>query len=182
MKRKIITGIFPIIIFITYCIGNYLPLKEFRPIITDKTFSQGEYSSFISSIISSFITFLTLLIALFKEDLRELWKRPKLKFELPENHTIEDLDSSLDSESEIETIIAKKYLSRVRIINSGNLPALDCEMYLDSLEFTPNDSSIKQNIFCPSSSLEWNGTESKIVVIPSGGKKIIDISQGLSGT
>lgn len=175
MKRKVIIGIFPLIVFIAYLFGNYLPIEAIRPIITDKTLSKGEYNSFISSLISSIITFFTLLIALFKEDLRELWKRPILKFELPENHTIEDLDSSLDSESEIETIIAKRYLSSIQIINSGNLPALDCEMYLDSLEFTPNDSSIKQNIFCPSSSLEWNGTESKIVVIPSGGKKIIDI-------
>lgn len=175
MKRLIKIGILFLSVIIGFVIGNYIPIEAFKPSFADESLSKGEYYRLVVSIISASITFLALIVALFKDDIREQWKRPRIKFALPEKHTIEDTDSSLDSESGAETIKAKKYLTRIEIENTGNLPALSCEMYLDTLEFIPNDTSISRNIECSSAPLEWNGTESQTIIIPPGGKKLIDI-------
>ncbi|MEB2782889.1 hypothetical protein U3A58_21090 [Algoriphagus sp. C2-6-M1] len=175
MNRLLKIGILLICVLIGYSIGNYLPIEAFKPSFTDDSLSKGEYYRLVVSIISASITFLALVIALFKDDIREQWKRPRISFTLPEKHTVEDTDSALDSESGAETIKAKRYVTKIEITNSGNLPALSCEMYLDKLEFIPKDTSISQHIECSSAPLEWNGTESSTIIIPPGGKKLLDI-------
>jgi len=175
MKKFYKIGILILSIGIGYFVGNFLPIEIFKPSFSNDALSKGEYYRLIVAIISASITFFALFIALFKDDIRELWKRPRISFSLPDKHTIEDTDSSLDSESGTETIKAKRYLTRIEIKNSGNLPALNCEMYLDKLEFIPKETSIAQNIECSSAPLKWNGTESPTIIIPPGGKKLLDI-------
>ena len=89
--------------------------------------------------------------------------------------TIEDLTAALESEANNDNIIANKYISRIEVKNQGNLPALSTEIYLDKLEFIPKDTSIAQIIESSSSALEWNGTDSLSIIIPPGGKKLINI-------
>ena len=101
-------GLLILAIIVGYIVGNYLPIENLKPNFIDTSLSKGEYYRLIVSIISAFITFFALFIALFKDDIREQWKRPRIFFKLPEKHTIEDTDSSLDSESGAETIKAKR--------------------------------------------------------------------------
>jgi hypothetical protein len=175
MNKYYKIGLLILAIIVGYIVGNYIPLEILKPNFTDTSLSKGEYYRLIVSIISAFITFFALFIALFKDDIREQWKRPRILFILPDKHTVEDTNSSLDAESGAETIKAKRYLTRIEIQNNGNLPALNCEMYLDKLEFIPKDTSISQNIECSSAPLGWNGTDSQTIIIPPGGKKLIDI-------
>lgn len=175
MNKYYKIGLLIIAVIVGYVVGNYIPIEILKPNFTDTSLSKGEYYRLIVSIISAFITFFALFIALFKDDIREQWKRPQIQFELPEKHTVEDTDSSLDAESGAETIKAKRYLTRIEIQNNGNLPALNCEMYLDKLEFIPKDTSISQNIECSSAPLKWNGTDSQTIIIPPGGKKLVDV-------
>lgn len=160
---------------IGYILGQYVPSNLFKPQFEDTNLSKGEYYELLVLIISAVITFLAVLVALFKEDIRERWKRPNIVFNLPAKHTIEDIRSTQESGSGIETIKANRYLTRIEIENKGNLPALNSEMYLEKLEFTPWDSTIAQNIECSSAPLDWKGTESQTIIIPPGGRKIIDI-------
>ena len=160
-----------------YAIGNYLPLDFLRPSFTDEILSKAEYYRLLISIISAIITFSAVLVALFKDDLREIWKRPIVLFEVPEEITIEDLNSSLESEIVSDTPIANRYISRMEVRNTGNLPAINAEIYLDKLEFIPKDSTIIQNIETSGAALKWNGTESSIIIIPPGGKKLIKIAE-----
>lgn len=175
MNRLLKVGILIICVLLGYGFGNYLPIEVIKPSFTETSLSKGEYFRLIVSIISATITFFALVVALFKDDIRELWKRPRINFSLPEKHTIEDTNSALDSESGTETIKAKRYVTRIEIQNTGNLPALSCEMYLDKLEFIPKDTSISQHIECSSAPLDWNGTDSPTIIIPPGGKKLLDI-------
>jgi hypothetical protein len=168
-------GIAILIGVIGYLIGNYLPLDLFKPEFTSSELSKGEYYRLIISILSAIITFGAVIVALFKDDIREQWKRPKIEFCTPSEITIEDIATSLDSESGNDSVKANRYLSRVEVINKGNLPAMNAEIYLDKLEFTPKDSAIVQHIESSSSALDWNGTESLTIIIPPGGKKLINI-------
>lgn len=170
---KIVLGL--CIIVIGYILGNYLPLDILKPSFHDEPIGKAEYYKLIISIISALITFSAVIVALFKDDFREYWKRPKIEFSIPNEITIEDLSSSLESESGNDTLIANKYISRIEVKNVGNLPTLNAEIYLDKLEFTPKDASIAQFIESSSSALEWNGSESVTIIIPPGGKKLINL-------
>lgn len=158
-----------------YLIGNFIPTELFRPKFINETLNKGEYYSLLISIISAAITFFAVLTALFKDDLRELWNRPIIQFSTPDEMTTEDLNSALESETANYTPIANRYISRIVVENIGKMAALNAEMYLDKLEFTPKDTSISQNLECSGSALKWNGTESHSIIIPPGGKKLIKI-------
>ncbi|WP_271407394.1 hypothetical protein [Tenacibaculum soleae] len=175
MNKYYKIGIAILIGIIGYLIGNYLPFEMFKPEFSNNNLSKGEYYRLIISVFSAIITFCAVFVALFKDDIREQWKRPRIEFCTPTEITVEDLAASLDSESGNDTVKANKYLSRVEVINKGNLPALNAEIYLDKLEFTPKDSEIKQYIESSSSALDWNGTDSLTIIIPPGGKKLINI-------
>lgn len=172
-------GIILLVVIIGYLVGLVFPYHFFQPDFdqTDKL-TKAEYYRIVIAIISALITFCAMIVALFKDDFREYWKRPKIRFVQPKNFTVEDKDSS---ESETPTtdnfIIVNKYISRMEIINEGNLPALNAEIYLDNLTFTPKTSTIEQNIETTSSALIWNGSNSISIIIPPGGKKLIKIAE-----
>lgn len=160
---------------IGYVVGNFIPTELFKPSFSDETLNKGEYYRLLISIISAIITFCAVLVALFKDDLRELWKRPIIQFSTPDEMTIEDLNSSLESETANDIPVANRYISRIEVKNIGNMPALNAEIFLDKLEYIPKDSTITQNLECSGSALKWNGTESHSIIIPPGGKKLIKI-------
>ena len=168
-------GFFIILLGIGYIAGNKIPIKIFKPNYTEVTLNKSEYFTIILSMLSTIITFCAILIALFKEDLRAMWKRPIVIFSTPDEMTVEDLKASLESEIQNDTPFANKYISRIEVKYNGNLPLLGAEIYLDKLEFTPKDSSIAQIIECSGSALKWNGTENQSIIIPPGGKKLIKI-------
>jgi len=170
-------GFLIVAIILGYIIGNYIPLAILKPKIIEGQIDKGEYYRLLVSIISAVITFCAVLVALFKDDLRELWKRPIVQFNIPEQITIEDLNSSLESETINATPIASRYISRIEVKNIGNLPVINAEIYLDKLEFVPKDSTITQSIECSSSALLWNSEYVSSIIIPPGGKKLIQIAQ-----
>lgn len=174
INKWIIIGIVTVGLIIPYYLGNILPFKYIKPNLTSEDITKGEYLKFITAAISAFITFLAILVALFKDDLRELWKRPIIEFSFPELKTIENLEGEFEEEHNIQ---ANDYVSRIIIENTGNSPSLNSELFLEKLEFTPKDTSISQFIETTGAPLIWNGTEVSSITIPSGGKKIINIAK-----
>jgi len=171
MRKGLKIGIICILCaVIGYLIGSFLPLELFKPSFPDDaTLNKGEYYRLITSIVSAIITFLAICVALFKDDLRELWKCPKIDFLSLD--TVEELNESSDI-----TPTAKKYISRVEIHNTGNLPAKNTELFLNKLIFTAQNSNINKHIDSYSEALIWDEkTELKSIIIPPGGKKIINI-------
>ncbi len=161
-----------IIAFIVgYTLGNFIPIEIFKPKFIEESISKTEYYKIMLALVSACITFCAVLVALFKDDFREYWKRPKIEFHTPNEMTVEDLSASLETEN----IFANKYISRIEVKNVGNLPALNSEIYLDKLEFIPKDTSIAQTIECSGAALEWNGADLLNIIIPPGGKKLINI-------
>jgi hypothetical protein len=174
MKKKYLLIIVPLTI--GYLAGHFFPIEILRPNFPNsEILNKSEYYRFIVSIVSASITFLAVMVALFKDDLREYWKRPILIFSEPSQMTIEDLNTNSESGSSNGNLVSNRYLSRIEIKNNGNLPALNTEMFLEKLEFKEKDSNILQPIECYGKPLEWNGTESSSMILPVGAKKLIDI-------
>lgn len=172
-------GIILSVVIIGYIIGLVFPYHFFKPNFEDSdSLTKAEYYRIVVAIISAMITFCAMIVALFKDDFREYWKRPKIKFIEPSNLTIEDKDTSESENASSEShIIVNKYISRIEVLNEGNLPALNAEIYLDHLTFTPKNSTIEQYIETTSTALEWNGSGSSLIIIPPGGKKLVKIAE-----
>lgn len=164
---------FFLIALLGYAFGNFIPLDILKPEFAEDILSKEEYYRLLISIISAFITLSAVIVALFKDDFREQWKRPKIDFSIPSKITIEDQNPSENADS--DNIKVNKYISRIEVHNSGNLPALNAEIYLDKLEFIPADSTIPQIIEPSAGAIEWNGSESTSIIIPPGAKKLINI-------
>lgn len=138
MKREYKIILISIAIILSYCIGIWIPIEYLKPTIKEEEIGKAEYYRLIISIISAFITFTAVLVALFKDDLREYWKFARINFSIPDNHTIEITNDVSNGQSD-EVLQAKKYLSRFEIQNTGNLPLLNSEVYLEKLEYFPKD-------------------------------------------
>lgn len=172
--KKLLLLLIPLAI--GYLAGNIFPIEILKPNYPEsEVLNKSEYYRFIVSIIAAAITFCAVLVALFKDDLREYWKRPILKFAEPLQMTIEELNNNSESGSSNDTLVANKYISRIEIKNEGNLPAINTEIFLEKLEFKEKESSIIQNIECYGKPLAWNGTDSTSMILPVGAKKLIDI-------
>jgi hypothetical protein len=163
-------------LLIGYLAGIYFPIGILKPSYPETDIlNKSEYYRFIVSIIAAFITFSAVLVALFKDDLREYWKRPILIFSEPLQMIIEELNTNSESGSSNDNLVANKYISRMEIKNNGNLPSINTEIFLEKLEFKEKDTTILQNIECYGKPLEWNGTEATSMILPVGAKKLIDI-------
>ena len=99
MRKLYKISLLIIIGMIGYSLGNFIPMEIFNPNFTDENLTKSDYYRLLIAIISAIITFFAVLVALFKDDLRELWKRPIIQFCTPDEMTIEDLNSSLESET-----------------------------------------------------------------------------------
>ena len=113
---------------IGYFIGIFLPLN-IRPEIEYKPLTSGEYYYYTITTFGVFATFLTVIVALFKDDLIRLIKHTKLNFSFHDNKSLwEDI---IDIHG---TKKAQKYFSIVTLENQGNLIAENCELFLDRIE------------------------------------------------
>ncbi|CEN46481.1 exported hypothetical protein [Capnocytophaga canimorsus] len=165
------------IAILSYSMGCFFPINALAPNYSEDEFlTKSEYYGLVISVISAVITFCAVIVALFKDDLREYWKKPKIKISMPDKNTIEEFNKDSESSSSSNTaLIASKYISKVEIENIGNLATLNTEIILESLRFCEKESSIWQEIECFGKPLEWNGMETTNVTLPVGAKKVLNI-------
>lgn len=174
MNKKYLLFLIPL--FVGYLLGVFFPLELLKPVFseTDKI-DKAEYYRLLISLLSAFITFCAVLVALFKDDLREYWKRPIISIALGNNSTTETFSENSQTNSSTDPLIANSYITKVEVENKGNLSALNTEIILEKLTFTEKDTNILQNIDCSGKPLIWNGSDSTSITLPVGAKKTISI-------
>lgn len=179
MNKYVKNGIIVIVpLIVGYIIGVLFPIEILKPNFPETDIlNKSEYYRFVVSLIAAFITLCAVIVALFKDDLREYWKRPILDFFEPTEMTIEEFNTNSESGSSTDNLVANKYISRIEIKNNGNLPSINTEIFIEKLEFKEKDTNIIQTIECYGKPLEWNGTESTSMILPVGAKKLIDITK-----
>ena len=175
MSKKYLLLLVPLII--GYLVGVFFPIQLLKPNYSDnETFNKVEYYRFLVSVISAFITFCAVIVALFKDDLREFWKKPNIKVSMTDRNTIEEFNNASESGSSSDPLIASKYISKIEIENIGNLASLNTEIILENLEFKEKDTSILQPVECSGKPLQWNGMDATSITLPVGAKKTISIA------
>ncbi len=162
MNKKYLLFLTPLIV--GYLLGIYFPLSLLKPTFTvNEELNKAEYYRMLISLMSAFITFCAVLVALFKDDLREFWKKPNIKVTMSTTPTSEIFSDMSQTNSSTDPLITSSYITKVEIENTGNLSALNTEIILEKLVFTEKDTNIKQNIECSGKPIRWNGLDATSV-------------------
>ena len=164
MRITIIIAI--VCLLVGYIIGIFLPCN-ILPKINEDPISRGDFFYYTVTALGVVATFLTVLVALFKEDFIRLFKKVKLKYSfLSENKLQEDIED-VDG-----TKKAKKYYSTVIIENIGNIHAENCELYIDRIEYSAGGNT--NILLSESKPVKWSG-EREHIYIPSKASTVLHL-------
>ena len=96
INKWVIIGIIFIGLIISYYLGNNLPLEYLKPNLTSQDLTKGEYLKFITAAISACITFLAVIVALFKP-------KPKMKVTYSSNKKTKPPKDDYDHNAQNQT-------------------------------------------------------------------------------
>ena len=146
---------------IGYFIGVFLPFN-IRPEIEYKPLTSGEYYYYTITTFGVFATFLTVIVALFKDDIIGLFKRVRFKFNFMENKELHEETENIQG-----TKRATKYYSVSNLTNIGNISADNCKLFIDRIIFNADNRS--DIILAESKSISLLDSKERLY-IPSQGK------------
>jgi len=172
---KIVIGL--ILAILAYLLGNWIPIKYLSPTIDYSSINTAEYYGIIINSLSAFVTFLAVVIALFKEDIRKIWEFSKIQVSIPTENFFEILNSSIGhtTDNTNQPLEAIKYNCKIEIYNSGSISALGLEIQLESLVYTGSDYPTPQVIETLGQPINWNGINETKINLPPEGKKTLSI-------
>lgn len=150
-----------LLLVIGYFIGVFMPFN-IRPEVEHKPLTSGEYYYYTITTFGVIATILTVIVALFKNDIIRFFKRVKFKFDFMDDKKIHETTEEVQG-----TKKATKYYSVSNLENIGNISADNCELYIDKIIFnTDNRTDI---VLAESKPFEWLSRKER-VYIPSNGK------------
>lgn len=167
MNRKCIF-IAIVLIIVAYLIGNFIPIKILVPNIDwDKKISTGELFYYFISFIQAIGTVAAVIIALFNDNIKSYFRKPKLKIDLHNSELIEELENNGERNRK-----AKRYYNSIDIFNEGNINAENCEICIDSILFWGLGMNTPIELLQSEHILYWSGNEKRNnTYIPVQGKK-----------
>ena len=122
-------------------------------------------------VLSSLVTVLAMIVALFKEDIRGIFIKPKL--DLNKENKLNDV-TQRTGQNNVE---AMSYHYTTFVHNTGNIPAKEVEVYLTSLKHKKNSEQNYKEIEIDSIPLTWKNSESKQIMIPRNSRKSLILFQ-----
>lgn len=162
-----------------YIIGQFVPVEYLHPKLISTDINTNDYYTRLITIGGIISTLLAIIIALFKEDIRRLWEYSSLEIEIKYSDKILceilDVNNSDESSDSTQNIKAIKYELPIVVKNTGKLPAKNCEIYIDKLEFKNSSFTYYQEIPSTGIALDWWGKNQKAILIPPSGKSQITI-------
>lgn len=163
--------LFTLIILIAgYILGVFLPFNLGPCEIIDTPITKGDYyGNWINGFVA-FGTIAAVILSLFLDDIKTLFKKVSFKINLDSEDALEDLYDTKNNRK------ALKYYNDINIINEGNINALRCELYLESAEFFKT-STCKNGTphLVENRPIKWGYDNSTDTYIPSKGKKKLRI-------
>lgn len=171
MKCKIV-GIFCFIsLIIGYFLGIFIPFDLGPANVSTEPISKGEY---YGNVINGFVAFGTctaVIVALFLDEIRSLFKRVTFDIQLHNEEPIEEVENIKGTKK------ARRYHNAIQFFNKGNITAQNCELYLESAKFTFESATTILTV--ENIPINWNNNNS-IVYIPYQGKKVLPLFEILA--
>lgn len=175
MNRILIGILFIGSIVLAYLAGIFYP-KISIPEIEPGKISQVDFNTMVLRFCAAIATFLAAFVALFKEDIRSLYRKVDFIIEVPEKSIQESTSPANVStgDGQKEFLSANYYTGNVLISNRGTIPALNSELYLEKLLFIKGTTQSK-NIEVSGRALKWDKEEETKSLIPSKGQRICQL-------
>lgn len=144
-----------IIAVVAYILGTTLPISRFLPSIDPQgpVVSAYEYYALTIDIILAFLTFLTVCVALFKEDLVSLWRKPKLHV----GQSSLSFSEELIDGSNVTAKEARKYTISFRLENKKDIVARNIKVVLNQIKFKNHQANIDNNLTIQNQTLNIQG-------------------------
>ncbi|MBO5971592.1 MAG: hypothetical protein J6Q07_01100 [Alistipes sp.] len=167
MKKLVYFTLGLVFLFIGYILGVRYPL--FWSAVSINTSTELTLSEYYGLIVNIFIaagTILAVIVALFIDEIKTLYRKVDIVFELDKNHITEETTTIKKS------VKAVSYHNHIIIKNDGNINAQNCEIYIDEIEHRKQD--VCRTIPSPNLPISWgyNGSGN---YIPPQGKRIIEL-------
>ena len=154
---------------IGYILGDCFPLNLRDIEFSDDPITKGEYYGNWIGAVGAISTFLAVVVALFSTEIRSCFKMVKFDIRLSNDDIQEDLVDDNDGKK------AVRYYNSIEISNSGNLNALDCELYIEKANVYKGKYDHNGTALDIGSAAIDIGNTGGNVYIPSSGKKILQI-------
>jgi hypothetical protein len=177
LKLKHLVLIIILLIFMGFMIGQLLPIKYLNPDIVDADLTINDLWERVISLIGTIVTFLAVVVALFKEDIRQIWDKAELTILFRDETELHEI---LDNESSSTNYIAKKYEIILLVKNNGTLAAKNCEIFLERLQFNSSQFPTPQDIILTGQPLRWHNNPNTAILIPATGKATVSVVEIIS--
>lgn len=134
-SNKILWILFPVASISFYIIGGAYPLPFMTPQIAENQslISAYEALSLSVNIVLAILTFLTVIVALLKEEIIKLWRKAILEIEADEQSMFRE---KLRENS--GTSISELYYIKLRLINKGSIDARNCRVHISKITHKNN--------------------------------------------
>lgn len=166
MKWKIVLLLCGISLIIGYFLGVFLPLGLGPCEMTNTPISKGDY---YGNVINGFVAFGTcsaVIVALFLDEIRSLFKKVAFVIQLNSDEAIEEVENIKGTKK------ARRYHNSIQVFNNGNINAQNCELYVESASFISDNSTTTLTV--ENAPINWN-LGNNIVYIPYQGKKVLPL-------
>ena len=133
-----------IIAVVAYILGTIFPFNRLLPSIDPQHSALSAYELYdlVVNIVLAFLTLLTVCVALFKEDIVSIWRKPKLHVGQSSLIFSEDLiDGSNTTAKE-----ARKYTISFRLENKKDIVARNIKVRLNQITFKNHQANIENNL------------------------------------
>lgn len=176
--KWILLCILGLAVLTSYLIGSFCPVDFLRPNLVNKDITLNEIYTRVATIIAAFMTFLAVMVALFKEDIRKYWEYAKLELKTRDKKGFREvLEDTPPSTSGQPSKIVQRYESILIIENIGTISAKNCEIYIESLKCN-NENYIEPNeVPYNHEPLKWIHNDSASTILHSKGKGYVKIAE-----
>ncbi len=175
LRHLVIIGV--VLTIIGFVFGQFIPIEYLRPNIVNKDLTINDLWTRVLSLAGTTVTFLAVIVALFKEDIRKIWDRAELNISFRDDNTLHEI---IDNETSSTNIRAKKYETILLVKNCGTLAAKNCEIILERLQFSSTAFPTPQDIPLTGQPLRWHNNTNSAIVIPATGKATVSIIEIIS--
>lgn len=144
--KKISMSWIIISIVVSYSIGMLFPIKNIVPILkkTETSLSPYELYSLAVNGMLALITFLAMLVALLKEEIVYLWRKPKLAIAQNENSSL--LSEHIQDDSNTAQRVADRYNVIITIENKNKVDAKNIKIQISNAIFINHNTKNKSKI------------------------------------
>lgn len=149
MKKKLLFIICTAVLLVGYILGMFFPIKNIMPIIDENSpkITAYEYHALFVNWLLVIVTFLTVCVALLKEEIIKFFRHPKIVV-LKDNNCLKENLSEVEQDGKFAT----RYYYNVRIENSGNVEARNIDIIIVSVKYknsvVENEIPIKNRHIC----------------------------------